>query len=72
MKAVLLILSFLVSSTVLFAQKHSSVWERVYTFDNSIIEINNTNVIIGGDIARVSFRWTFEEPEALNNQLGVT
>jgi len=68
MKAVLLILSFLLSSTLLFAQKHSSDWERVYTFDNSIIEINNANVIIGGDIARVSFRWTFDEPEALNNQ----
>lgn len=63
MKAVLLTFLFLLSSTSLFAQQQSSEWERVYTFDDSIIEMNSAKVVIGGNIARVSFRWTFDQPE---------
>lgn len=68
MKVILLAFAFLLSSTSLFAQQQSSEWERVYTFDESIIEMNTANVIIGGDIARVTFRWTFDQPELLSRQ----
>ena len=68
MKAVLLTFVFLLSSTSRFAQPQSSEWERVYTFDDSIIEMNTAEVIIGGNIARVRFRWTFDQPEALGSQ----
>ena len=40
-------------------------WSRVYTFDESIIEMNTSNVVLGGDIGRVTFRWTFDQPEPL-------
>jgi hypothetical protein len=47
------------------AQK-SSEWQRAYTFEDSAIEMNTTNVIWGGDIGRVTFRWVFDQPEELS------
>ena len=68
MKLLFLSVALLLSSSASFAQRQSSEWERVYTFDDSIIEMNAANVIIGGNIARVSFRWTFDQPQVLDGQ----
>ena len=68
MKVLLLSVAFLLSSTSSFAQRQSSEWQRVYTFDDSIIEMNTANVIIGGNIAFVKFRWTFDQPQDLDGQ----
>ena len=68
MKILLLSVAFLLSSTSSFAQRQSSEWQRVYTFDDSIIEMNTANVIIGGHIARVRFRWTFDQPQVIDGQ----
>jgi hypothetical protein len=58
---------FLLSSTCLTAQVPE--WYRVYTFDESIIEMNTSQVTFGGkDIGRVRFRWTFDKPEALSGK----
>ena len=67
MKKLLLSVAFL-SFTSSFAQRQSAEWQRVYTFDDSIIEMNTANVIIGGNIARVSFRWTFDQPQVIDGQ----
>jgi hypothetical protein len=57
----------LLSSTCLTAQIPE--WYRVYTFDDSIIEMNTAQVTFGGkDIGRVRFRWTFDQPEALSGE----
>jgi hypothetical protein len=57
----------LLSSTCLTAQLPE--WYRVYTFDESIIEMNTAQVTFGGkDIGRVRFRWTFDKPEALSGE----
>lgn len=40
-----------------------SPWTRVYTFDDSVIEMDAASVIVGGDIARARFRWTFDSPQ---------
>jgi len=63
MRSFLLILLLLLSSSV--AAQELPKWYRVYTFDESIIEMNTANVILGGDIGRVTFRWTFDQPEPL-------
>jgi len=68
MKLLLLSVAFLLSSTPSFAQRQSSEWQRVYTFEDSIIEMNTADVIIGGNIARVRFRWTFDQPQAMDGQ----
>ncbi|MEK6337486.1 MAG: hypothetical protein AABM67_21390 [Acidobacteriota bacterium] len=60
MKAFLLVL--LLSSSSVAAQELVT-WYRVYTFDESVIDMNTANVILGGDIGRVTFRWTFDQPE---------
>jgi hypothetical protein len=66
MKAVVLTSLFLLVSTSLLAQE-TSVWERVYTFDDSRIEMNTGLVTYSGkNIARVRFRWTFDQLENLN------
>jgi len=66
MKVLILTSLFLLVSTSLFAQE-TLVWERVYTFDDSIIEMNTGLVTYGGkNIARVRFRWTFDQLENLN------
>jgi hypothetical protein len=70
----LLILLFLVlfSSLSLTAQQLPE-WYRVYTFDDSIIEMNTSLVTtIGDDVTRVRFRWTFDQPEALSGEPTLT
>ncbi len=71
MKLILLLFAFLFFPTSLLAQQLPE-WYRVYTFDESIIEMNTSNVIIGGDIGRVTFRWTFDQPEVLNGNPQLT
>ena len=63
MKAFLLIFLLLLSSSV--AAQKLPKWYRVYTFDESFIEMNTSNVILGGDIGRVTFRWIFDQPEPI-------
>src|SRR6185503_13534511 len=42
-------------------------WYRVYTFDESTIEMNTSLVTsISKDVSRVRFRWTFNEPQSLD------
>jgi hypothetical protein len=68
MRAILLLFAFLLSSNSLAAQQLPE-WYRVYTFDESIIEMNTTLVTFGGkDIGRVRLRWTFDQPEALSGE----
>ncbi len=67
MKLTFLPFVILLSSTCLTAQVPE--WYRVYTFDESIIEMNTSQVTFGGkDIGRVRFRWTFDQPEALSGE----
>jgi hypothetical protein len=68
MKLVLLLFAFLFSSTFVLAQQPPE-WYRVYTFDESIIEMNTSKVLLGGNIGRVTFRWTFDQPESLPGNL---
>jgi len=68
MKVLLLSVAFLMSFTSSFAQRQSSEWQRVYTFDDSIIEMNTANVTILGNIAFVRFRWTFDQPQVIDGQ----
>ncbi len=68
MRRVLLASLFLFSSTSLTAQQLPE-WYRVYTFDESIIELNTSLVtFISKDITRVRFRWTFDQPAALSGE----
>src|SRR5712692_10005715 len=64
MKVLLLTFLLIVPSTYVIAQK-TREWDRVYTFEESIIEMNTSNVIVGGGIGRVTFRWTFDQLETL-------
>src|ERR1700720_2820558 len=66
MKAIVLTFVFLLSPTSLTAQQLPE-WYRVYTFDESIIEMNTSIVtFISKDITRVRFLWTFDQPEELS------
>jgi len=68
MRTVLLAFLFLFSSTSLTAQQLPE-WYRVYTFDESIIEMNTSLVtFISKDITRVRFRWTFDQPVSLSGE----
>ena len=66
MKIAFLTLVMLISATPLFSQQ-LPVWYRVYTFDDSIVEMNTSLLtFISKDIVRVRFRWTLDVPEALS------
>ncbi len=51
-------------------------WYRVYTFDDSIIEMNTSDVTLWGsgndrvkpDIGRIKFRWTFDTLQPLSGE----
>lgn len=58
-------LLFVFSPLTLIAQS-SPEWQRVYTFDDSTIEMNTSLVTrIDNEITRVRFRWMFHRPEPL-------
>ncbi|HYE66018.1 MAG TPA: hypothetical protein VD966_10565 [Pyrinomonadaceae bacterium] len=75
MKIIAFILMFFFSSTSLMAQQLPE-WYRVYTFDDSIIEMNTSQVTLGGNsinrlspsIGRVRFRWTFDKSQLLSGE----
>lgn len=67
----LLFLFFLGACTGVVLAQAPSQWERVYTFDESFIDINTQIVtLIEQDVARVRFRWTFDQPEELSGRAG--
>lgn len=65
-----LLLLFLLAPDPLPAQKTTD-WQRVYTFEESFIEMNTSNVILGGDIGRVTFRWRFDQPQQVRGYPGL-
>jgi len=67
MRSVLLVILLALSPIVLNAQT-SPEWLRVYSFDDSTIDMNILLVTpISADINRVRFRWTFTEPQSLSD-----
>jgi surface-adhesin protein E len=65
MKTFLLTFLVLLTSGSVTAQRLPE-WYRVYSFDESVIEMNTSSVILGGDIGRVTFRWLFDQPQQLS------
>ena len=63
MRIVPILFALLLFSAILVAQQRP-IWERVYTFDESFIDMNTREIVrIGPSAGRVKFRWTFSEPE---------
>jgi hypothetical protein len=49
------------------AAQASGEWERVYTFEDSFVELNTRRVFHDGDgVFRVTFRWSFGEPQVFS------
>lgn len=68
MKVMFLAFTIFLSSTSLMAQQLPE-WYRVYTFDDSIIEMNTSQVTFGSkSIGRVRFRWSFDKPQLLSGE----
>jgi len=65
MRVVLFVIVLTLNSIVVNSQSPPE-WYRVYTFDESTIEMNTSIVTsISKDVSRVRFRWTFNEPQSL-------
>ena len=48
-------------------------WDRVYTFDESTIDMNTSVVTpISKDVSRVRFRWNFKQPQSLGGVPEIT
>src|SRR6185436_2456920 len=72
MRLLILLVLIPFSSLSLTAQQLPE-WYRVYTFDDSVIEMNTSLVTtISDDVTRVRFRWTFDQPEALSGKPKLT
>jgi hypothetical protein len=68
MKATILMCLCLLSSSTASAQRLPE-WYRLYTFDESIIEMNSADLTFGGKgIAQVRLRWTLDHPEKLSGE----
>jgi len=62
----LLLLAFVFSPTTVMTQSLPE-WYRVYTFDESTVEMNTALVTrTDKDISRLRFRWIFNQPESLD------
>lgn len=65
MRVALFVVVLTLTSATLNAQSPPE-WYRVYTFDESTIDLNTSIVTsISKDVSRVRFRWTFNEPLSL-------
>lgn len=72
MRVVLIVIVLTLSSIAANAQAVPE-WYRVYTFDESTVEMNTSLVTpISKDVNRVRFRWIFDEPQLLDNTPGVS
>jgi hypothetical protein len=70
MRLVLIIVLLMITANGVSAQKLPE-WYRVYTYDESTIEMNTALVtMISEDVTRVRFRWTFNEPQLLRGDSG--
>ena len=70
MRLLLLPFLLLLCSVPATAQRNSE-WTRVYTFDDSIVEMNTVLITrISEDVTRVRFRWTFDELQPLRGETG--
>lgn len=66
MRRMLAALAVFLAPVTLSAQQQPQEWLRVYTFDESVIEIKVTEVVtIFGKRGRATFRWSFDKPEPL-------
>jgi hypothetical protein len=66
MRTILAALAIFVSPIFLAAQP-ASPWQRVYTLDESVIDIDTAQVnLLFPNRGRVSFRWNFTQAEALS------
>lgn len=62
----LVLFLILALSPIALSAQSTSEWHRVYTFDESTIDMNTLLVTeISKDVSRVRFRWTFEQPQSL-------
>ena len=62
------IVTILALGSIAASGQASPEWYRVYTFDESTIDMNTALVTaISKDVNRVRFRWTFDEPQSLAN-----
>lgn len=69
---IVLALAFLFSPTALKAQTPPE-WQRVYTFEDSFIEMNTFRVLNDSDgVFRVTFRWSFARPQAVRGNSTLT
>jgi len=63
----LVIVVVLAFSALAVNAQTSPEWVRVYTFDDSTIDMNTLEVTkITSTVSRVTFRWTFAEPQSLS------
>jgi hypothetical protein len=60
--------TFLLLCIVAIAQEQKVVWERVYTGDDSVIEMNVSKITFGGkNIGRVRYRTTYDNPQLIKS-----
>ncbi|HYG79860.1 MAG TPA: surface-adhesin E family protein [Pyrinomonadaceae bacterium] len=71
MRKTLAALALILAPTTLNAQEKRE-WYRVYTFEESVIEMNTQLVSFSGkSTGRVRFRWSFEKPQRWGAKGGV-
>ena len=71
MKTTLAALAILLAPMIINAQEKPE-WHRVYTFEESVIEMNTQLVSFSGkSTGRVRFRWNFEKPQRWGAKDGV-
>ncbi len=60
---------FVLLSTISLTAQQLPEWNRVHTFDESVIEMNTSLVtFISKDVSRVRFRWNFDQPQPLGGK----
>lgn len=68
---VLVLILFLFTSTAFIGQEKEK-WQRVYTYEDSIIELNATKVLfVNNNIGRVTFRTVWSKPQNLREKPSV-
>lgn len=65
----LIVLPLFLIFTAVLTQSGKEIWERVYTGDDEIIEMNTSRVTFSeNNIGRITFRTVYDEPQRLKER----
>jgi hypothetical protein len=72
MRILTITLVLIISTVVAGQEKDQEKWSRVYTYEDSVVEINETTVIfVNKDVSRILSRTVYSKPQSMKEKADI-